>query len=149
MRHFCAALTLSALFLGGCQKPSVEGVKDAVVRLPAVIGRPASAYFTLSGGARDNRLMQISSAQVGKIELHESMMDGGMMKMAPLDAGVLVPAGGTVSFEPGGKHAMLFDINPKIGPGTVMKLNFTYSSGRVIEVDAAVKAAGENVGHSH
>jgi periplasmic copper chaperone A len=127
------------------------------VRLPAVVGRPASAYFTLVGGARDNRLMQISSRQVGKIELHESMTmgnpvasaGGAMMTMTALDGGVLVPAGKTVAFEPGGKHAMLFDINPKIGPGTTMKLRFTYSSGRLIEVDAAVTAAGDALGHSH
>jgi periplasmic copper chaperone A len=72
-----------------------------------------------------------------------------MMTMSALEGGVAVPRGGKVKFEPGGKHAMLFDINPKVGPGTMMKLNFTYADGRVIETEAKVKAAGDMAGHAH
>ncbi len=149
MRHFSVTSTICLFALAGCQKPAVENVKDAVVQLPVVVGRPAAAYFTLIGGARDNRLMQISSPQVVKIELHESMKMGKMTTMVPIEGGVLVPAGGRVRFEPGGKHAMLIDINPKIGPGTTMKLNFSYASGRTIEVDAKVHMAGDESGHQH
>jgi periplasmic copper chaperone A len=146
MRHF---LCFVPLLLAGCGAKPVEGVTDATVTLPAVPGRPGAAYFTLNGGAADNRLMQVSSPQIVRVELHESSMKNGMMSMNALEGGVAVPAGGKVMFAPGGKHAMLFDINPKVGPGTTMKLNFTYADGRVIEADAAVKAAGDVAGHAH
>jgi periplasmic copper chaperone A len=146
MRHF---LCLAALLIAGCGTKPVESVTGATVTLPAVPGRPGAAYFTLNGGAADNRLMQVSSPQSVRIELHESSMKNGMMTMNPLEGGVAVPAGGKVIFAPGGKHAMLFDLNPKIGPGTTMRLSFTYANGRVIEAEAAVKAAGDTGGHMH
>jgi periplasmic copper chaperone A len=149
LRQFFFPFLVVALLLAGCSKKSIEDVREVVVTLPAVPGNPGAAYFTLQGGETDNRLMDVSSPQVVKIELHDNVMANGMMKMTPMDAGVAVPAGGKVVFKSGGKHAMLFDINPKISPGTKMKLVFTYASGRKIEVDADVTAAGDAGGHQH
>jgi periplasmic copper chaperone A len=147
LRQFFALAAVLAL--GGCGSKGVEGVTEAQVSLPAVPGQPGAAYFTLTGGEKENRLMQVSSPQALKIELHESMAKGGMMSMTPIEGGVAVPAGGSVKFKPGGKHAMMFDINPAAKAGGTMKLSFTYSDGRVIEADAAVKAAGDVTEHSH
>ena len=149
MRQFLVFGAVPLLALSACQKPAVEGVAEARVQLPAVAGRPGAAYFTLNGGAADNRLLQVTSPQVVRIELHQSGMKGGMMTMEPLDGGVAVPAGGSVAFEPGGKHAMLFDITPAAKPGGKLSLTFTYANGRVVAVDADVKAAGDGGGHQH
>jgi periplasmic copper chaperone A len=149
LRQFLMPVAFTALFLNACSTKPAEGVTDAVVKLPAVTGNPGAAYFTLNGGAADNRLMEVTSPHVVKIELHDNMMAGTMMKMTPIESGVAVPAGGKVAFKPGGKHAMLFDLNPKILPGTKMKLTFTYANGRKIEVDADVKAAGDAAEHGH
>lgn len=146
MRQFVGISVL--LLLAACGAPQVEGVSDAQISLPAVPGRPGAAYFTLNGGERDNRLLQIASPQVIRTELHESKMEGGVMSMSAIEGGVAVPAGGSVKFEPGGKHAMLYDINPAVKAGGKIKLNFTYADGRVIETDAEVKAAGD-AGHAH
>ena len=149
MRQFLSLAFIPLLALSACGKPAVEGVSDARVQLPAVKGRPGSAYFTLNGGAADNTLLQVTSPQVVRVELHESGMKGAMMTMKPLEGGVKVAAGGTVTFEPGGKHAMLFDINPAVKVGGKMALTFSYANGRTIAVDAEVKAAGDGGGHRH
>lgn len=146
MRQFVGILLL--LLLTACGAKPVEGVNDAQISLPAVPGRPGAAYFTLQGGEKDNRLMQVTSPQVIRTELHESKMADGVMSMIAIESGVAVPSGGTIKFEPGGKHAMLFDINPAVKSGSKIKLNFTYADGRVIEADATVKAAGD-AGHEH
>ncbi len=148
MRYFAVFLPLIAL--AACQSKPVEGVTDARITLPAVAGRPGAAYFTLNGGEADNRLMQVTSPQVIRVELHESMMKGGMMSMAAIEGGIAVPAGTKVQFEPGGKHAMLFDIAPAVKAGGKIKLTLTYANGRAVEVDADVKPAGEGGGgHAH
>jgi periplasmic copper chaperone A len=147
MRHL--ALILVPIALSACGSKPVEGVTDARITLPAVAGRPGAAYFTLNGGEADNRLMQVTSPQVVRVELHESMMKGGMMSMAPIEGGVAVPRGTKVQFSPGGKHAMLYDIAPATKVGGKVKLTFTYANGRTIEVDANVKASGEGGGHAH
>jgi periplasmic copper chaperone A len=146
LRHFFGFVAVLALF--GCGAKSVEGVSDAQISLPAVPGRPGAAYFTLTGGEKNNRLMQIASPQIIRTELHESKMEKGVMSMTAIDGGVAVPAGGIVKFEPGGKHAMLYDINPAVKVGGTVKLTFTYADGRVIEADAAVKPVG-GAGHEH
>ena len=156
MRYF--ALFLPLIALSACQPKPVEGVKDARITLPAVAGRPGAAYFTLTGGEADNRLLQVTSPQVIRVELHESMMKGGpstssggaMMSMRAIEGGVAVPAGTKVEFKPGGKHAMLFDIAPAVKAGGKIKLTLTYANGRAVEVDADVKPAGEGGGsHAH
>jgi len=142
-----AALSFAFLALSACH-PQGDGnpkVADATIRLPAVDGRPGAGYFTISGGARYGRLTRIDSAVVGKIELHEMAMDGGMMRMRPL-ADVAVPQRTDIVFAPGGNHAMLFDIDKRITPGTGIPLLFTFASGTKVEVEAKTVAAGEELG---
>lgn len=131
-------LALSACQPGGSGKPTV---KDARVRLSAVSGSPAAAYFTLRGGDGDDRLLRIDSAVVDRIELHENIMNGGMMTMRPM-AQVPLPARTTVEFAPGGNHAMLFGVDGRITPGTAIPMLFTFASGEKVEVEAKTVAAG-------
>lgn len=139
------ALTLLLLALAGCQQaaPKAASVDHAWVRLPAVAGRPGAAYFTIHGGAVDDRLMAVASPQAVRAEMHDMSMDGGIMKMAPIDGGLAVPAKGDVAFESGGKHVMLFDISPNALPGGKMTLTFTMASGQKLEAEAAIVAAGD------
>lgn len=118
-----------------------ETVEDAWVRLPAVDGRPAAAYFTLNGGEAGDTLLAVDSERVATIELHETAMEDGAMRMRPIMSAD-VPPGETVAFEPGGRHAMLFGIDPEITPGTSVSLNFRFDSGRDVTVDAVTIAAG-------
>ena len=143
MRHI--ALTSLLLALAGCQQaaPKAASVDHAWVRLPAVAGRPGAAYFTVHGGAVEDRLMAVASPQAVRAEMHDMTMAAGMMKMTPIDAGLAVPAKGDVTFDSGGKHVMLFDISPKVLPGGKMTLTFTMASGQKLEAEAAVIAAGD------
>jgi periplasmic copper chaperone A len=143
------AFLVMTAFLAGCQASPKEAIADAAVVLPAVAGRPGAAYFTLHGGPQPSHLISLSSPIVIRIELHESMMKGQVSVMKPLDMGVPVPAGGTVVFAPGGKHAMLFDINPKVKPGETIPLTFAYADGHTVAVDAIARAPGAAVEHHH
>ncbi len=140
-RPIVAALALLALT--ACQPKGADQptVKEARVRLSAVAGGPAGAYFTLTGGAKDDRLLRIDSAVVNKIELHESVMNGDVMTMRPL-ADVPLPARASIAFAPGGSHAMLFGVDPRITPGTGVPMLFTFASGTKIEVEAKSAGAG-------
>ena len=142
MRHL--ALFLPFIALAACQQaaPEAASVDHAWVRLPAVADRPGAAYFTLHGGAVDDRLMAVSSPQAIKAEMHSMSMDGDMMKMAPIEGGLAVPAKGEVTFSSGGNHVMIYDISPKVTPGGKMALTFSMASGEELEVQADVVAAG-------
>lgn len=143
MRALAVLAALSAVALTGCAPDPVLNVRDAWVRLPATPGNPGAAYFYVSGGPKTERLMTVSSPVVIRSEMHESMAKGGMMTMKPIEGGVEVPAGGFVEFKPGGKHVMMFNINPGIQPPRTVQMIFTFASGARITSDAQVKLAGD------
>ncbi|QLC23743.1 copper chaperone PCu(A)C [Parasphingopyxis algicola] len=121
----------------------VEMVENAWVRLPAVDGRPAAAYFVLNGGEGGDTLLAIDSERVATVELHETIMEDGAMRMRPIMSAD-VPPGEAIVFEPGGRHGMLFGVDPEITPGTPLTLNFRFDSGRDVSVDAVTIAAGDS-----
>ncbi|OYY88876.1 MAG: hypothetical protein B7Y45_14040 [Sphingomonas sp. 28-66-16] len=132
-----AAATLSA-----CGQPAQIYVDKGYVRLPAVKTNPGVAYFTLHGGKDSTKLLSVTSPTAIKTELHESMTQGGMSTMVPIKE-IPVPAKASIAFAPGGKHVMLFTINPTVKPGDTMPLIFTFANNLRIEYDAPVIAAGD------
>ncbi|WP_374945019.1 copper chaperone PCu(A)C [Sphingomonas sp.] len=129
--------------LAGCGMAPELSVDDAWVRLGAVKGRPAAAYFAVHGGPVDKTIIAITSDVSIRSEMHESMKSGGMMTMAPL-ASVPVPANTDVVFKPGGRHVMLFDMNPGIVPGgRPVLLTLSFSDGTRVSRKATVFAAGD------
>jgi periplasmic copper chaperone A len=129
--------------LNGCGEQAPKSVQAAVVRLAAVPGNPAAAYFTVHAGPVDDRLMSVSSPLVLRAEMHDMKMDGAMMSMTPLTDGVPLKAGESVAFASGGKHVMLFDVSPRVQPGRKMPLTLTFASGATLEAYADIKAAGQ------
>lgn len=137
------------LIVAACTSQPAAPVSDASVRLPTVSGRPGAAYFTLHGGDKGRTLVSVASPQAARAEMHDMTMSGGMMSMAPITAGVAVPAKGEVRFESGGKHVMLFGLKPTLKPGDTIELTFTFASGEKASLPAKAEAPGGGDMHSH
>lgn len=133
-------LAAAAMMLTACSK--APAIDDAWVRLPAVPGRPAVAYATITGGSLDLDLTAISTPAARRVELHHSMTNGhGMSTMQPLRR-LPVAKSGTVHLAPGGIHAMLFDPASNLQPGGWIKLTFDFD-GSEQTVDARIVGAGD------
>ncbi|WP_447728886.1 copper chaperone PCu(A)C [Sphingomonas koreensis] len=139
------AMALASAVLAGCQQADLS-VDDAWVRLPAVTGRPGAAYFTVKGGAQATSLVAVSSPAAIRAEIHEMKHEGEMMTMAPI-RDVAVAAGAKVEFKSGGKHVMLFDLSPSVRAGGTIPLRLSFADGKTVEVNAAVRAAGDAADH--
>ncbi|MBV9559484.1 MAG: copper chaperone PCu(A)C [Bradyrhizobium sp.] len=140
-----------AVAIGGCSSGGDNNatdanrlrVSDAWIRLAAVPGTPSAAYFTIHGGPTSDRLTSISSPQVRRAEMHETMAaDHGMARMAPVEQ-LAVPAGGTVTFAPGGRHVMLFGLDAAATAGREVRLDLAFASGRTLAARARVRAMGD------
>ena len=135
-------LLAAALCLAACDRappePRVE-VGGAVVQLPAVAGRPGAAYFTLRTNNDPTRLVSVSSPKVERIELHDMRMDGDVMRMGPATD---LTFSDELKFEQGGKHAMLFGIDPALKAGDKVTLTFTFDPVPPVTVEAEVRAFG-------
>jgi len=141
-------LPLIALSTACGQGDPKVNVTDAVVRLPAVQGNPGAAYFTLRANKTPMRLLGVSSPQIQRIELHESEMAGGRMRMGPLEDNSF-GAEGVKTFEEGGAHAMLFNINPAVQPGGTLRITFDFDNAPDVTMDVPVESAGGTGGHAH
>jgi copper(I)-binding protein len=135
-----AIITLSvSLLLGGCTAPSSDTqavtVEGAVVTLPAVSGRPGAAYVTLQANRDGIRLQRAGSPRAARAELHEA----GMRPVAEL----ALRAGEAVAFAPGGRHVMLFGLDPALRPGERVPLTFTFGGAPPVTVEAEVRAPGD------
>jgi copper(I)-binding protein len=132
--------------LSGCTSNPAEGgvaVENAMVHLPAVKGRPGAAYFTLQADGDSTRLLSVSSPSIEQIELHDSVATGGVTRMQKVES---LTFDDRLEFKPGGKHAMLFGVDPSLKPGAQIPLTFTFRSGPPVTVEAKVHGPG---GGSH
>ncbi|HYJ30651.1 MAG TPA: copper chaperone PCu(A)C [Allosphingosinicella sp.] len=127
------ALALSGCGPGGNQPARVE-VADAIVTLPAAAGRPGAAYFRLQANAAV-RLTRVASPRAGQVELHEP----GMRRAETIALARDEP----VVFAPGGRHAMLFGLDPSLRPGERIALTFRFDGAPAVIVDADVRRAGD------
>lgn len=120
--------------------------------MPAMGGHgPASGtgaiYFTIeNSGDADDMLVEVFDLMVESagdlsdvIELHETSMADGVMKMQKLETGIAVPAGETVLLKPGGLHVMLMQIKRSLEPGDVVSLGLRFQSGTEEMITAEVQ----------
>jgi copper(I)-binding protein len=141
------ALILALAACGGPASQPKISVEDARVQLPAVPGRPGSAYFRLESNVGDARLVGLSSPLVKRIELHETVEEDGVSRMRQLESGAFQR--GRLDFEVGGKHAMLFGIDQDVKAGDEIPLVFDVEPIGTVSTQARVEAfsAEGHAGH--
>jgi len=149
------ATAVTLLATAGCSNPKPLYVDGGYVRLNANPAGPSAAYFTLHGGDDQVILRDVTTDSAVRLEIHESMTQGGMASMKPVDT-IDVPAGKTVQLAPGGKHMMLWTINPQAIVAGKMTFTFIFSNGDRILADAVIQkpdgsaaaaATNEHAGH--
>jgi periplasmic copper chaperone A len=134
-------LTLTTLALVAACSSSAGSLKtaDAWAR-PGSSGAETAAYLTItnSGSAADS-LLSASSPSAASVELHETSMDtSGMTGMHPIDK-VEIPAGGSVTLEPGGKHLMVMGLTKDLAVGDALEVDLVFQNAGTVKVQAEVK----------
>jgi copper(I)-binding protein len=126
-------------------------VDAAWARATAPGAANGAAYFTLTGGDVDDRLLAAGAAVSERVELHTHALHDGMMRMTAVHA-VEVPAAARVEFRPGGYHVMLLGLRAPLVAGSRFPLRLTFARGGVVDVEVEVRAADVAPGghrHSH
>jgi copper(I)-binding protein len=142
-----AALIAPAILLASCDTRSTSSTvvtRDAFVRLGAAPGGPAAGYLTVSASPDHVALASISSPKADRIEMHETVSSGSMSSMRPLER-VEVKDGEEIVFAPGGRHLMLFGVDPALKPGDRMPLTLHFAEKGVAAISARLIGPGEQV----
>ena len=100
----------------------------------------SAAYFRIanSGDAPD-RLLAVKSDAAGHVMLHESRMEGTVMKMLPLDGGIEVPAHGSAELKPLGAHVMLVGLRAPLKDGDTLPLTLLFEKQGEVAITAKVQ----------
>jgi copper(I)-binding protein len=135
-----AVVLFSLLTLAACGQPPKLRVDEAKLILSPVDSNPSGLYFTVHGGPTDVSLFRVVSDSAIRSEMHESGMDPktGAMTMTPMD-NVPIPAKSKVVFKQGGKHVMMWGVNLRARKLGEIPLEFVFSNGDRILVDAVVQ----------
>ncbi|MGZ5129200.1 MAG: copper chaperone PCu(A)C [Actinomycetota bacterium] len=120
-------------------------VTEAWARSP--MGDVGAVYFVVTNdGAEADRLTAAAAPDLGgTVEVHETTMSGGQAAMSPVD-GVDIPAGGVVTFEPGGYHVMLTGLTSPLEVGSSITIVLTFEQAGDVEVQAEVRSFVEDGG---
>ena len=135
-------LLLLASALLGCpasQPGSGPGVEVRLVRLAAPAGDAAAVYLVAEdvSGAGD-RLVGAHSAEAARVMLHRTRHAAGHARMEPVDAGIVVPAGGRAVLAPGGAHVMLMGLERRFTAGDELALVLHFENAGELPVRARV-----------
>src|SRR5262249_12560880 len=103
----------------------------------------AGAYLTIENkGTAADRLISGSADAAGRVEVHEMAMDGGVMKMRPLDKGLVIDPGKTVKLAPGGNHLMLMDLKSQFKQGDKVPVTLQFEKAGKVNVSLDVQGVG-------
>ena len=142
MRFVRTVLLLSVLALLASACSSSGGavtVDDPWGRPSPSSAENAAFYMTLVGGTESDTLIGASSDACTMTEVHETTMNDGQMSMAPVEDGVVIPAGETVVLEPGGLHVMCMGIVEPLTAGDSVDVDLSFASGETTTVSADIR----------
>ena len=101
------------------------------------------AYVSIAnGGPGGDRLVSAESPGVGKVELHATIEDDGVVRMEHRHDGFPIAAGETLTMEPGGNHLMLMSIRSALVDGGSLPVTLHFEKGGSREIDIPVSASG-------
>ena len=149
-RIFAASLLSIPLVLGIAAVARADGpiqVSAAFTRA-APAGGVGGVFLTIVNTGPAEHLTGVASSVAGKVELHESIDDKGVMKMRPI-SDLAIPAGKTVTLAPGGYHVMLIGLKQALTAGEHAPVTLTFEKAGKVEVDAVVVKPGGAMPDGH
>lgn len=141
--RFVLSLLALALIGAGCAGSAASEIEvgDAFSFTPAV--DTTAAYFTITNnGDADDVLLSASAGGFGSVELHDTVMADGSAQMEEQAEGIPIPAGGSVTLEPGGLHVMLLEAEDTIVAGDELEITLEFADAGEVVIVSTVRDRG-------
>jgi len=107
-------------------------------------GAPTAAgYLTITNkGNEADTLTAASSAEAASGELHVMETKDGVMTMRPVEGGIEIPAGGTVTLAPDGLHIMFVTLKAQLKEGEKFPVTLTFAKAGSVTTFMHIMAIG-------
>lgn len=117
--------------------------------------KSGGGFLTISNnGTQADRLVSATSPAAAKVQIYAVSMTGGVMRTRVLTDGLAIPAGASVSFQPGGYHIMLIGLKVPLKEGTLVPAELRFRRAGKVNINFKVEAmsyagpkGGNHVGH--
>jgi periplasmic copper chaperone A len=102
-----------------------------------------AAYMTITNnGKTPDRVSCVSSDVSAECQIHTMTMDNGVMKMRPVQGGLEIKPGETVTLKPSSLHLMLIDLKHALEQGKTAKATLNFEHAGTIDVEYPIAAIG-------
>ena len=103
----------------------------------------AAGYMTITNkGTTPDRVSCVSSDASVHCLIHSMTMEDGVMKMRPVEGGLEIKPGETVTLKPGGYHIMLVDLKHPLEAGQTVKATLKFQNAGTVDVEYPIAAIG-------
>jgi copper(I)-binding protein len=142
----CAAML--ALFLAAPVLAEEIKAGDLVITQGWARATPGGAkvgggYLTIENrGSVPDRLIGGSADIADKVQVHEMAVNNGVMTMRPLDNGLVIEPGKTVTLAPGGYHLMMLDLKGPLKQGDKVPVTLEFEKAGKVKLSLDVQGVG-------
>ncbi len=96
-------------------------------------------YLTINNTSPTTiQLTGASTAVSDTIEIHQSLLENGIMRMRPAEMVNIAPQS-TLAFQPGGHHLMVKGLQQKLTLGDSLQITLRFKNGAAIQAVAQVR----------
>jgi hypothetical protein len=135
-----AALALLATACGD-DAPQTGAMEVAAPFVPEPAADVGALYFTVENSTgRADALVAVETPMAEHAEFHETRTEGGQVTMAGGER-VDLPEGEAVTFEPGGRHVMLVDVDP-VRHGQQVQVTFRFRHAAPVTLAVPIAPLG-------
>ncbi len=115
-------------------------IEDAWIRLGPPIVKAVAGYFSITNRSANKslRMLGIESAMFEKVEMHNTSIIDGMMRMEHLQYVDLRP-GIKIQFSMSGKHLMMINKKKPIKEGDVIPVKLIFNDDQFMHINMQVR----------
>lgn len=138
MKHllFLLALVVSASALADAA--ATVTVDKPFARKAMKAQRNSAAFMTLHNSGPAVAIVAAESPVADIVELHTHVHDNGVMRMRKIDK-IDLPAGASVTLQPGGLHVMLLGLKKDLNEGDAVSVTLVFDDGSRKTIEAPVR----------
>jgi hypothetical protein len=96
----------------------------------------------INKGAEVDRLVAVAMPVAAKSEVHQMVMDNGVMSMRPVTGGLEIKPGQTVVLNPESFHLMLMGLKQPLTQGERVKATLEFAKAGKLDVQFVVESIG-------
>jgi periplasmic copper chaperone A len=105
--------------------------------------RTAAGYMVIKNtGSTADHLIGGALTGTASAQVHETVKDGGLMKMRAVSGGLEIKPGETVELKPGSFHLMFTDLKAPLVKGQTVKGTLSFESAGTVDVEFSIEGIG-------